>query len=243
MIYLLAGMCWSLAATAESIRVVTEELPPYNMTVNGRLTGLSTEIVQALLEEAGVEASIQSMPWARAYDIALNDANVMIYSITPTPEREPLFKWVGVVASSRWALYSNGTSDIQLRTLEDARRYQIATVKQDVGEQFLIANGFQTGSGLQSSTRYELNYQKLQQGRVDLWISNELNAAYLARAAQDNPALTLRQVLQIPKLGGADGLKIAFSRRTPDETVEHFRKALQRLHDNGVFDAITEKWL
>jgi polar amino acid transport system substrate-binding protein len=213
------------------------------MTVNGKLTGMSTEVVQALLDEAGVEAAIQSMPWARAYDIALNNPNVMIYSITPTPDRERLFKWVGTVAQSRWYLYSAANRGIQLRTLDDARNYQIATVKEDVGEQYLIAKGFQLGSGLQSSTRYGLNYQKLQQGRVDLWISNELNARYLARESQDNPQLTLKPALSLPDLGGDEGLKIAFSRTTPDATVEHFRRALQRIKDNGVYADIAKRWM
>jgi polar amino acid transport system substrate-binding protein len=63
---LLAALtCLSLRAVAgDTIQIVTEELPPYNMTEDGRLTGMSTEVVQAVLEEIGEPASIQSMPWA-----------------------------------------------------------------------------------------------------------------------------------------------------------------------------------
>lgn len=32
------------------LRVVTEELAPYNMTVGGKVTGLSTEVVEAVLK-------------------------------------------------------------------------------------------------------------------------------------------------------------------------------------------------
>ncbi len=82
------GVLMFLAASAcaaeAPLRIVTEELPPYNMTQNGRMTGMSTEVVQAVLKEVGMDAPIHSMPWARAYELALNESNVLIYSIVRT---------------------------------------------------------------------------------------------------------------------------------------------------------------
>lgn len=235
---------WGCEVLAEpAITVVTEELPPYNMTVDGQLTGMSTEVVRAVLEEAGLEGHFQSMPWARAYDIALNSPNVLIYSIARTPRREALFKWVGSLAASDWYLFSLPGRQFDLKSLEDARGYQIATVKQDVGEQYLISRGFLIGRNLQSSNRYEHNYEKLKAGRVDLWISNELNAHYLVRQATGNPDETAVAQLAIDDLGGADGLNLAFSRDTPDELVERVRQALERVRADGRYDAIARRWL
>ena len=236
--------CLSLrTVTADEIRIVTEELPPYNMTLNGQLTGMSTEVVQAVLKEIGVQASIQSMPWARAYDIALNAENVLIYSITRTPQREPLFKWVGTVAPTRWHLYAKPGSQIQLNSLYDARQYQIATVKEDAGEQYLQSKGFTVGTNLQPSNKYIYNYEKLKSGRVDLWIANELNALYLVRQAGDDPTETLVPALSLPDLGGNDGQNMAFSLNTPDALVERFRQGLQAIRRDGRYAAIAQKWL
>ena len=231
------------ASGAHSVTVVTEELPPYNMTVDGKVTGMSTEVVQAVLDEVGEVARIQSMPWARAYDIALNSENVLIYSIARTPQREELFKWVGVIAPTRWFLFSLPGTEFKLKSLDDARNYQIATVKQDVGEQYLIDKGFAIGRNLQSSNKYEHNYEKLKAGRVDLWISNELNAHYLVRQASGNPDDTAIPQLSLDDLGGANGLCMAFSRNTPDEVVERFRQALARVRADGRYDAIAARWL
>lgn len=231
------------SAFAHALTVVTEELPPYNMTVDGKLTGMATEVVEAVLAEAGDQARIQSMPWARAYDIALNSENVLIYSIARTPKREALFKWVGVIAPTQWYLFSLPGTHFDLKSLDDARRYQIATVKEDVGEQYLVDKGFVIGQNLQSSNKYEHNYEKLKAGRVDLWISNELNAHYLVRQASGNPEESAVPQLSLKDLGGADGLCMAFSRSTPDEVVERFRKALVRIKADGRYDAIAAKWL
>lgn len=227
---------------AEPIRIVTEELPPYNMTRDGQLTGMSTEVVRAVLKEVNVQANIQSMPWARAYDLALHDPDVLIYSITRTAEREHLFKWVGTIASSRWYIYSSSAHPVSLMDLDDARAWQTATVNEDVGEQYLMSQQFVLGQQLQSSNRYELNYQKLQTGHVDLWISDELNADYLARQVGDDPGRTLVQSLRVPALEEAGGFNMAFSAGTADATVQLFQKGLKAIRDNGTYDAIARKW-
>lgn len=225
------------------LRILTEELPPYNMTQDGRVTGLSTEVVQAVQSEAGIAQPIQVMPWARAYNIALNEPNVLIYSISRTAQREPLFKWVGVVAPTQWFLFALSARKLNLRSLDEARKFQIATVNEDAGEQYLVGKGMAIGQNLQSSTRYELNYEKLKLGRVDLWVCNELNAYYLVKRAGDDPAKVLSRALPLPDLGVDGGLSMAFSRSTPDATVERFRKALETLKKNGSYERIQKRWL
>lgn len=229
-------------ARSQPLRIVTEELPPYSMTRDGQLTGMSTEVVQAVLKEVNVQASIQSMPWARAYDLALHDPDVLIYSITRTAEREHSFKWVGTIATTRWYLYSSSAHPIRLMDLDDARDWQTATVNEDVGEQYLIGKKFVIGQQLQSSNHYELNYQKLRTGHVDLWISDELNADYLVRQDGEEPGRTLVQSLRVPELEEDGGLNMAFSLSTPDATVQLFQKGLRAIRENGTYDAIARKW-
>ncbi|NUT87648.1 transporter substrate-binding domain-containing protein [Pseudomonas corrugata] len=241
---LMAASGFSPNATAEpALRIVTEELPPYNMTQDGRMTGMSTEVVQAVLKEIGMQAPIQSMPWARAYQLALDDSNVLIYSIARTPERESLFQWVGAIAPTHWYLYSLADRPVKLNSLDEARAYQIATVNQDVGEQYLISKGFRVGEQLQSSTKYEHNYRKLKVDHVEMWISNELNAQYLVRQNGEDPAKVLVRSLPISDLSSDEALSMAFSRNTPVETVEKFRAGLETIRRNGVYDAILHKWL
>lgn len=232
----------AVAAAEAPLRIVTEELPPYNMTQDGRITGMSTEVVQAVLKEIGLEASIQTMPWARAYDLALRESNVLIYSIARTPEREPLFRWVGTIAPTKWYLYSFADRPVKLSSLSDARDHQIATVNRDAGEQYLISKGFRVGKELQSSNKYEQNYRKLKVDHVALWISNELNALYVTRQHGEDPEKLLIRSLELPELS-REGLSMAFSLGTSAETVEKFRSGLEAIRRNGVYDSILRRWL
>lgn len=233
-------LCPLLAMAAQTLQIVTEEYPPFNYTENGKLTGVSTEIVQALLKETGFQGDFHSLPWARAYELALQGENTLIYTITRTPQRESLFKWVGVVASPRHYLFAWARRPLKLERLDDARRYQIATVNEDVGEQFLMAHGFIKGRDLQSNSRYVFGYEKLKLGRVQLWVMDELVASYVTRQAGDDPDKVLVKALWLEELSG--GHYLAFGPRTPDALVERFRRALDTLRRNGTLAAILQKW-
>ncbi len=229
-------------AHAQTLKVLTEEFPPYNFTDHGQITGFSTEVVQAVLKQANVQGDFQSLPWARAYESAQRSENVLIYSIARNPVREKLFKWVGVIAPTQYYLFSLPQRKLKLARLGDAKNYQIATVNEDIGEQFLLAHGFVKGQNLQSSVKYELNYEKLKRGRVDLWIMPELVAVYLARRAGDDPAMSLAHSLAINDLG-SEGYYMAFGLETPDALVEQLSRALATIKANGTFDALKKKWL
>jgi polar amino acid transport system substrate-binding protein len=230
------------AHAGDPLRIVTEEFPPYNMTQNGKITGLATEVLQAVLKEINIQGTIQSMPWARAYEVAQGPDTVLIYSITRTPAREKLFKWIGVVAPADWCLFSLQGRNIKLNQLDEAKTRQVATVNQDVGEQFLVSKGFAIGQNLQSSAKYEFNYEKLKLGRVDLWVSNVLVASHLARQAGDDPSKVLQCAYPMEELSG-DSNSMAFSLKTPDELVARFRAGLETIKKNGTFDALKRKWL
>ena len=238
----IGGWAGMAACAAEPVRVLTEEFPPYNYTENSRITGLSTEVVEAVFKELGLQGQYQSMPWARAYETARTTPGVLIYSIGRTPERDKLFKWVGVIAPTVYYLYGHPGRSYRVDSLEAAKNYQIGTVNEDVGEQFLVKHGFVKGKNLQSSVKYELNYEKLKRNRVDLWIMSELTAAFLVRQAGDDPTNMLARSLAINDLGG-DGYYMAFSLNTPDALVERMRKALAAIKRNGTYDTLRKKWL
>ena len=234
----------SLAALAapDTVRIVTEQNPPANYAENGKLTGFCTEVVEAVLLEIGVRGSFEVMPWARAYATALRAENVLIYSIIRTPEREAQFKWVGVVGPNDASyLFSLRGRGIKLDTLDDAKRYRIGTVNDDVREQYLTSKGFVKGTNLQGSAKSEVPYEKLKLGRVDLWAMSELVATNLVRRAGDDPDKVLERVYRLADLGN-DGSYMAFGTKTPDRMVERFRQGLEAVKKSGKFEALKKKW-
>ncbi len=74
--------------------------------------------------------------------MALQDKNILIFTITRSKDREPLFKWVGKfyhTVDYLWAL--NERKDISIRSLGDAKRYLIAVPKDDFQHQYIKKTG------------------------------------------------------------------------------------------------------
>ena len=129
----------STIAMAEQITIVTEHWPPFQFAEDkGILGGVGTEIVREILKETEVNSKIEVYPWVRAYNMALKEKNVLIFSITRSKQRETLFKWVGAIYSVEdylWALKDR--SEISIHSLNDAKQYLVGVPRGDLQHQYL----------------------------------------------------------------------------------------------------------
>ena len=117
-IFLIAGH----SALSAELTILTENLPPLNYVDNGVLVGPSVEIVREIQRRVGSEEPIQVYPWARAYKMALEEENVVLFGMTYTKVREDKFKWVGPLATKRDILVAKKGSGIKISRLEDAKK-------------------------------------------------------------------------------------------------------------------------
>jgi len=226
----------------QSLRIVTEEFPPYSYTQNGEIRGLSTEVVRAVLKELNMDTSIEVFPWARALKTAAQHPNVLIYSIGRIPGRERHYKWVGVIAPAEFYLFAlKERPEIRIDDLEDAKQYTIATVNQDVREQYLISKGFQKGKQLRSTRRYAQGFEKMLLGRVDLWAMNELVAYWIIKQSGHDPEKVLSKKYHLADLS-SEGYYMAFGERTSNALVTRFRKALEAVKRNGTYARIQDNY-
>ena len=109
-----------------NIKVVTEDTFPLQYLENGKVTGPATNLVEQVLLAAGVTYNIEVLPWARAYQLALTEPNILIYSLAKTTARLNAFKWVGKITALDYYLYGAVDSEINLQTsLEDLKQYEI----------------------------------------------------------------------------------------------------------------------
>ena len=227
----------SSAATAgDRLMILTEENPPFNFTQDGLLTGSSTAIVRRILARLGLPDDVQMLPWARAYHLALSRPNVILFSTARIPERENLFSWVGPLYNIRFGFYARKGSGLCIYNLEDVRKVKaIATYRNDVREQLLLAQGF---TNLDRSKSPVSGLKKLVSGRADLWFYSDLGAPEIATSAGIDPD-RIELVLPFKEYE----IYIAISRGTPSGLVKQWREALAALKRDGSFDQISHQWL
>ena len=231
-------MLFCLLATpsyAQEFRILTEEYPPYNYERDGKIVGISTEITREMLKRLGHPDNIRLMPWSQAYNLVLNEDNLILYSTTRITFREKLFKWVGPLVPNNTVLFARKGSGIALNSLEDAKKVRsIGIYKDDSGELMLKGRGF---TNLVSVLDNRENLTRLAQGKIDLWIINELTGKHMARQA--GLADQIVKVLDVQK----EYMYLAFSKTTPDEVIDKWQGVLDEIKSDGTYGQIFSKWL
>lgn len=229
------------AALSESIKVVTEEWPPYNQKTCGKIGGVVTEVVRATLDRAGFEYTIDIYPWARAYDMARTQRNVLVYSIFKLPSREPHFKWIKVEGLSidMYLFSPKHRTDITITTLEEARKYRVGVTRETSTHHFLLSQGFKDGVNLFPVNCEQQNELKSSQnvGRIDLTTGDKLSLAHwLKRSGHPSDYWVPR----VPIF--TEDFYMAFGNQTPDAVVGRVRKAFLEIREEGKLDAIVDKY-
>src|SRR4051812_46811506 len=91
------GSAASQAQPAPRLYLTTEAAAPHSMLEGKRVVGIGADTVREIMERANIEHTIELLPWKRAYTAAVERSDTCVFSTTRTPEREPLFKWVGPI--------------------------------------------------------------------------------------------------------------------------------------------------
>lgn len=223
------------AAAAPPLTLVTEDFAPYSYLDHGKVSGYATEVLASALVHAGIDYSVQIYPWARAFQMARTQPNVLIYSIVRTPEREAQFHWIAQLAPRSVYLYQlKSRRDIKVRTVDDLRRYRIGANRGDVVEEQLHHLGLTADLVSQD----EASLRKLVVGRIDLMVASERMLQGLCQRIQVRCA-QLERVMPMPGLGD---YYVAASLGTPPATVQAVRGALDKLKSSGAMQRTADKY-
>ena len=237
LIALLGGM-----AHAQSIDIVTEEFPPFNYTENGEITGLNTKVIKEMFRRADINYSITSYPWSRAYSIAQEQPDSAIYTMSRKESREKLFRWVGPIITSQSYLFRLAKNTrVNVNSLEDAKQYRVAVVRDDVRHSFLGEQGFTEDDNLEVLRKYELGWEMLARGRVDLWAMPGQVARHLLEQ-QDIPYSAIEPVYALTEVSSALyhlGLQV----NTADDIVQKLQGALDGMRSDGTLQKIADRTL
>jgi len=224
-----------MAADA-GLRIITEELPPFNYAgPDGKVTGQSTEVVNGILARLNQTGTIELLPWSEGYTAALRGPRVALYSTGRTDEREHLFKWAGPVTAYDFTFYARNGSAITVTSVEAAKAAgQIGVVKDDARYQFLRAQNFT--SVVTCDTDAEC-LRNLLSNKTDLWFGSAVNFPAMVKKEGIN-SLALREVYQVKTVP----MYIAFSPDTPDHVVAAWQEALDGMKQDGAFASIRQKY-
>ena len=228
--------CYGDTSNQEGFQILTEEFAPFNYySEDGFITGQSTDVVKEIMKRLDLDLEIQILTWAKGYELAISQPNVILYSTFRTAEREKLFQWVGPIGSDEYLFYSLKNSGIIMQSLEEAKKIgSIAVVKDDARHQFLKNNKL---TNLKLYSDDAECYKALKDGVVDLVAGSKTTMVQMALLAGIDPS-QLNPVYSLKR----NPIYIAFNKNTSPEFVNNWQEVLDAMKSDGVYNAILKKW-
>ncbi|MDP4529331.1 transporter substrate-binding domain-containing protein [Alkalimonas delamerensis] len=230
---------WNFGLVSQELMLYTEHFPPFSYEESGQITGSNTEILRQLCQRAEVDCQFELYPWRRAFDSALSNHNGGLFSTSRSRDREALFQWVGPLAYNRPYLYRlKSRPEIQVKQLNDAKKYMIAVARGDVFEEYFLTLGFEHGQHLLDFESKSAATPLFLQGRVDLMVSSELvMPVWLAQYQQ-----SMEVVEAVIALDDIAGNYLALHPKVPVELVQRLQNELDKMRLSGEFDAIVQRF-
>ncbi|MDZ7868983.1 MAG: transporter substrate-binding domain-containing protein [Rheinheimera sp.] len=227
---LLLGACLCGPAVAtEPLRVVLEISPPHQTLENGKVGGLTTAVVEQMLQQAGLAAAYEVYPWARAFRIAATTPDVLIYNMARTPEREAQFEWIGKVASYKFGfLKLSRRHDIKVQQLSEIGKYVIGAQRDDFSAEWLRDVAKQPQQKLELQPDVIETWRLLVKGKLDLMIDDPQTIDDMLIQHQLRRS-DVEFVFFPPEL--EQHTWIAVKKGSSPELVERLRQAYQQIKD------------
>lgn len=224
-------------AVASNLTILTTLWPPYVTVENGQAAGLATEIIQAVVNQAGIRAKIEIYPWKRAISTVMKQKDILIYPLIRIKLREDAFDWVAPIFTSQICLYKlKKRQDINLAALDDAKKYRTSVLRGAAMHQFLNAEGFIDASQLVILGDNRRSVELLFRERVDLIADDPRVIRYEAEQLgySIDKAEKVRQLFE-------NEAYMAFGKGSSATYITPIKNAFEQLRIDGTISAILDR--
>jgi polar amino acid transport system substrate-binding protein len=225
-------------AAGTGYQVVTEEWAPYNYMEEGVLKGISTEIVEKIMEITNDRFPMVLLPSMRSSLVLNTRPKTIMYSLFRTKERESKYKWVGPILEESVYPYALKNSSINASTLLELKALdRISTRFAGVIPKRLQELGFTNVDA--SAHGSEALLKMLLVKRSELIVGDtDLGVIYYSRRLN----FSYKDLKKIPVEIFNSKLYIAFSLDSDDEVVNSWSKALMSIKSSGALKRIVENY-
>lgn len=224
-------------ACTRTLRVPFEDWRPYSFMADGRHTGLETEMLAAVAQEAGCRVSyVREVPRNRRLPMLAAGELDLLLAATPRagdpawytrPYRDEVFG----------AFMRADEARMETRSLDELLQAGLRLVTHRGPASVAIINDFKARGLLTWFEEYAKGVQLMQLGRGDVLLGDSVAIAFAARAA-DVPLVELP--IALPR----EPVTYKLSRKSLTEAdLRAFNLAIQRLEARGELQRIRARWL
>lgn len=214
------------APLAETLHFVTEEYAPFNYSANNTIAGISVEQVKAITTAAGIDYTIEIMPWARAFAMAQNQSMHCAFTAGYTRERAKQFAWVTPLLRDEMVMLKRQDGSKGPASVREALGMKVGSQRGDFAVETLEELGFRD---IDLAADIDLSVRKLLSGRIDLMPTSIKTYENLVK--QGKPVE--KAMLMTGQIYG-----LACQKDTPADVIGRLQAALDKLIVSGEQDRI-----
>jgi polar amino acid transport system substrate-binding protein len=228
-----------MPATAQELRLLAAELPPYTyheppptVSENGRAMGIVDETVREMARRTGHSGTIEYMPWARAQELAMRGPRVGILALTRSPEREARYRWVQRILTDDLVLA--GGTGVDVSDLERVRERPVGVLLRSGAEALLRERGFRR---IEPAAEEWINALRLRERRIDAWLAPRLMVIHAYReVGGDVATLAIGQIVRSSEIWFAASPDLA------EAEAERWRTAFTAMQADGTWERIATRY-
>lgn len=229
------------AATEQppTLHLYTEHLPPYSYIVDGRPDGINVELMRQLCQRLELDCNITVLPWRRAYENAQHQQMSGVFSTARSAAREPLFRWVGPIASDWGYLFRlKGRTEVNPTNLEEAKNFKLAVARGDVYESYFKRHGFEFGRNMLDFATKSEPVPLFMAKRVDLLVGSKRSLRNWLR----NNKLPEDSAEALFKLEDVGDNYLALNLLFPVKLAERMQLELEQMRQEGTINVLIQRY-
>ena len=217
-------------------QAVTKENGVLQPKEYGGVRAFYLALVKQLLRDMQHSEHIREVPLARGLQQLALRERVMLFNVYRTPQREPLYRWVGPLLRDRSMLYQRTAHALPLGSLMQARALPVCALRGGAHAQKLEELSFRN---ITLHNSYAGCLRMLAGGRVALAALSENDyPAKLREAGLSADVLRASGVVLMESEG-----YIAVSLATPPAEVVQWNQALQLLRQSAHYQTLQRQYL
>lgn len=232
----------SSAAYSESelVQLHVVDFPPYIIVSDSQvgITGMDIDIVQAAFAATGAEVNFSSTPWKRIIKSMERGTILGTVSCSRRPERLSYMLFSDEVTSTnRVAVSRTEIETSTIQSLNDLKNYSVVSIDGWGMEQQLTAENIPH----ETTSTYEGAMMAMRYRNIDIFYAAEYPSLYYARKLGIHRDIKITPIHSEP----VTPLYLCMSKTYPNsrEIMDRFNAGLQKIKQDGTYQAIRAKYL
>ncbi len=172
LLLVLAASCLPARSQTNSmvLRLATQEMPPYQLVLNGKLDGIAVKVVQCVLAKLRQPYMIAEFPWRRAQMLVEAGVYDGFFAASRTSQRDRFAVLSEPIADQSWRWYWPSASKLDPESEQFKANGTVGALAGSSMLNWLVDNNYRISTHATSS---EQLFAQLLYGRTDAILSNE----------------------------------------------------------------------